>query len=190
MKSKRGIVKQIILDTLGQRGPTKKTDLNRLLRQHAGDSTFDDSFNDLVAEGHLDRIHVLGQYRGQDVISLTGKTDLVMTEPVKPLPPVPAKKTYTYVEAVLMMVNDNASMSVPDASTPCKIQDGKIMWCDVALEVHQLFVVTDEYPYTQDEAFDAYRQGKGIENPSSKKVHRISDNDVSWLSFTRWKIHP
>ena len=181
--------KEIILDTLDQRGPTQKGILMLSLQKYACDSTFDKSFNELVAEGHLQRIHVRGQYRSRDFISLAHKTDLVMTDPVKPLPPVPAPQTYNYVEAVLMMVNDNVSMSVPGASTPCEIQDGKIMWCDVALEVHQLFVLTDEYSHTRVEAIAAWLDGRGIENRSSTKIHRTSDNDMSWLTYGSWKIH-
>ena len=185
---RRTIVKNVILKALGVR-PTKKDDLILLCQKHASLTTFRLAFKELVAEGHIDPIHLLGSCSGQYVISLAHKTDLVMTEPVKPLPPVPAPQTYNYVEAVLMMVNDNVSMSVPGASTPCEIQDGKIMWCDVALEVHQLFVLTDEYSHTRVEAIDAWLDGRGIENRSSTKIHRTSDNDMSWLTYGSWKIH-
>ena len=181
--------KQIILDTLDQNGPTEKIILMMSLQKYACDTTFDKSFNELVTEGHLHRIHVPGQYRSRDVISLSSN-NLVMTEPVKPLPPVPAPQTYTYVDAVLMMVNDNVSVSVPGASTSCEIQDGKIMWCDVALEVHQLFVLTDEYPYTREEAIAAFVNNQDVQNSSSSKRHNINDNEFSWLKFTRFKIYP
>jgi hypothetical protein len=181
--------KEVIIDALDQRGPTQKGFLMLSLQKYACDSTFDKSFNELVAEGHLQRIHVRGQYRSRDVISLAHK-DLVMTEPVKPLPPVPSPQTYTYVQAVVMMVIDKVSVSVPGESTPCQIQDGKIMCRDVDVIPDQLFVLTDEYPYTQDEAIDAWLHGRGIENRSSTKIHRTSDNDMSWLTYGSWKIHP
>lgn len=186
---RRTIVKNIILKTLGER-PTKKDDLISLCLQHASLTTFRLAFSELVADGHIDPIHWLGSCSGKYVISLAHKTDLVMTEPVKPLPPVPAPQTYTYVEAVLMMVNDSVSVSVPGASTPCEIQDGKIMWCDVALEVHQLFVLTDEYPYTREEAIAAFVNNQDVQNSSSSKRHNINDNEFSWLKFTRFKIYP
>lgn len=181
--------KEIILDTLDQRGPTQKGILMLSLKKYACDSTFDKSFNELVAEGHLQRIHVRGQYRSRDFISLADKTDLVMTEPVKPLPPVPAPQTYNYVEAVLMMIIDNVSMSVPGESTPCEIKDRKIMCRDVDVKPDQMFVLTDEYPYTREEAIAAWLDGRGIQNRSSTKIHRTSDNDMSWLTYGSWKIH-
>lgn len=184
---RRTIVKSIILKTLGER-PTKKDDLIFLCQQYASRTTFRVAFSELVAEGHIDPIHLLGSCSGQYVISLAHK-DLVMTEPVKPLPPVPAPQTYTYVEAVFMMVIDNVSMSVPGESTPCEIQDRKIVCRDVDVKPDQLFVLTDEYPYTREEALAAWLDGRGIENRSSTKIHRTSDNDMSWLTYGSWKIH-
>jgi len=190
MKITPEITEKFFLHVLHQNGPMKKIDLFFAAKDYASQPYLDRCFTSLKQKGTIKRSHIQGQFAGQDMISLTGIHDLFMTEPVKLLPPVPPQQIYTYVDAVLMIVNNNVSMSVQGESTPCTIEDGKIMSSNVAVNVNTVFVLTQHYPHTRDEAIAAWLDGSGIENPSSTKIHRTSDNDVSWLKFAKWKIHP